>query len=84
MQEIDMDAVKYKLGRLIRQMDSQTFVTNIEEHYGGEFYMITFQRGCHTYTLELDGERFINWFADEEITSDMEHTIRDITEELSN
>ena len=71
MQEIDIANVRYQLGRVAHEFDSQTFVAEVEEHYGGELYAITFQRGYHTYVLEIDGEQLTHWFSAQEHSKDM-------------
>lgn len=75
MQEIDFEALKYQLDHIAHGFDSQTFIVNIEEHYGGELYKINFQRGYSTYTLEVDGERLARWQSSEEQSQDMKDMI---------
>ena len=82
MQEVDLETAKYRLGRLAHEFDSQVFIADIEEHYGGEFYNVVFQRGYHTYVLEVEGERFSSWFADSEASPDMVKAVKLAVEEL--
>ncbi len=82
MQQVDIEDAKYKLGKLAREFDSQVFIQKIEEHYNGEFYNVIFQRGSHTYTLEVDGTQFASWFETDGIPFDMEQAVRLAAEEL--
>ncbi|HOK54013.1 MAG TPA: hypothetical protein PLU88_15575 [Armatimonadota bacterium] len=82
MQIIDIQAAKYEINRMAREFDSTTFVPEINEHYDGEYYTIIFQRGSHTYSLEVEGERLAGWLKDGQRSQDMEETVRLAVEEL--
>ncbi len=80
----DLDTAKYRLSRVAREHDSQTFVVSVEDMYDGEFYKIAFQRGFHTYTYEVEGERFQEWFEDEDHPHpDMVHVVSIAVDELT-
>jgi hypothetical protein len=80
---MDEETAKYRLTRLAREFDSQTFVAAIEEHYGGEIWKIFFQRGYHSYVVEIENERLEGWLASENPTPDMIETVKLAVEELA-
>lgn len=83
MQPIDLEEAKYILSKTSRRFDSQMYVQSIEEHYDGELYKVFFQRGYHSYILEVEGERFASWFSSEDQPEDMIKAIRLAAEELA-
>ena len=84
MEDIDLEDAKYQLGRIAHHYDSQIYVQSIEEHFDGELYKLFFQRGYQSYILEVEGDRFRDWFmqADSE-PEDMVKAIRTVVEELA-
>ena len=83
MGSIDVVTAKYRLSRLAREFDTQTFIASIEELYDGEAYKVVFQRGYHSYVQEIEGDRFAAWLADEEDAPDMVEVVKLAVEELT-
>ena len=82
MPAIDLETAKYRLGHLAREFDSQTFVVSIEESHDGELYKVVFQRGYHSYVLEVEADRFSGWFAGDEDMAAMVEAVKLAVEEL--
>jgi len=83
MRAVDIQAAKDRFGHLVRGFDSQTFIVSVDELHGGEDYNIVFQRGYHTYVLEVESGRLAAWLEADEEPPDMIEAVKLAVEELT-